>query len=153
MKCDRWTLPESVFVWIENNIQAYRTILELGSGSGTKRLAEKYSVVSVEHDIEFVNVYDSRYIYAPIMGRWYCVNTLRALLPSSYDLLIIDGPTGTIGRLEILNHLDLFNWECVVIVDDTQRKAEMLLVKGLSERLQREYETIEDDQRKWALFL
>lgn len=106
-------------------------ILELGSGSGTAFLARSYCVTSVEHDTRWLGLADSDYIYAPIVNGWYDVAVLRNKLPTDYALLLIDGPTGTIGRLGFLLNLDLFNLAVPLVVDDINRPDELKLYRSL----------------------
>ena len=61
-----WMMPERAFEWIEKNIPYGSTILEFGSGKGTERLALNYTIFSIEHNPEWINKYNSNYIYAPI---------------------------------------------------------------------------------------
>ena len=61
-----WMLPNTAFEWIEANIASGGTILEFGSGEGSKRLAISYSLYSVEHNPEWLNVSGGKYLYAPI---------------------------------------------------------------------------------------
>ena len=61
-----WMMPKEAFEWIENNIPFGSKILEIGSGKGSERLAVNYTLFSVEHNPEWINKYNSNYIYAPI---------------------------------------------------------------------------------------
>jgi hypothetical protein len=107
------------------------TILELGSGEGTGVLARSYTMYSIEHDPNFMHLYESHYIYAPIRDGWYCRIMIEGKLPARYDALIIDGPPGTIGRAGLLNHLDLFNLAVPIFVDDINREEEWQVYKYL----------------------
>lgn len=124
-------LGPNILALIHETVPPGATILELGSGEGTGVLAQTYTMYSVEHDPAFLNKYDSHYIYAPISDGWYCPDMLRGKLPTRYDALIIDGPPGTIGRAGLLNHLDLFNWDCHIFIDDTNRKEEAVIYMRL----------------------
>ena len=65
--------------------------MELGSGSGTGYLSEKYNMISVENNPEFLNLENSKYIYAPIKEYidspfegekgWYDAKILEKELP------------------------------------------------------------------------
>jgi len=115
-------------------VYPFGTILELGSGEGTKFLSRFYDVYSIEHDENYVGKYDSTYIYAPIVNGWYDVSRLQDL--PNYGLLLIDGPPATIKadiRLKFLDHVDLFNLDAIIVLDDVQRAAEMKLADVLSE--------------------
>jgi hypothetical protein len=148
-----WTLPEKAFQWIENNIPFGSNIIELGSGHGSIRLSKNYNLWSVEHDEQWLNISSSNYIHAEIVefskdgieGRWYNPKKITDSLPSEYSLLIIDGPPSTIGREGILANLDIFNWDCFVLIDDTHRSNdkrianEIMLQKSLNELSFTEY--------------
>jgi hypothetical protein len=118
-------LGPQILALIRKTVSPGSTILELGSGEGTGVLARTYTMYSIEHDPNFMHLYDSHYIYAPIRDGWYCRHMLEDKLPARYDALIIDGPPGTIGRAGLLNHLDLFNWDCCIFVDDINREVEI----------------------------
>jgi len=129
--------------WVESNIPKGSTILELGSGKGTLRLVENYKVYSIEHDKKWVNKYGSNYIYAPIKDGWYDIEAIKKGIPKQYDLIIVDGPPRKIegkkiGRLPLSDHLDLFNTDVSIIVDDSDRGREMKLIKKMEEILGRD---------------
>ena len=100
---DGWAIPIEAFKWILENIPKGSTILELGSGNGTKELVKYYNVISIEENEKWVNVVpESTYIYSPLKKYpfvnkhsccWYDDDKLNNL-PKEYDLLIIDGPVG-----------------------------------------------------------
>lgn len=139
-KINNWSLSSTTFDWIRANLKEGSTILELGSGLGTVELSKFYDVVSVEHDEKYIIPGKNRqYIHAPIVDyknyRWYDKNILLKHLPAKYDLLLIDGPTGDIGRFGIFYNNWLFNWDCIVIVDDTNREIEKFLSDMIRENL------------------
>jgi hypothetical protein len=137
-----WMLPTPAFEWIETNIASGGTILEFGSGEGSKRLAMTYSLYSVEHNPEWLNVSGGNYLYAPIKLNdefnneigWYDLEPIKHKLPTQIDLMIIDGPNGTIGRSGLLNHTDLFSWDFPVLIDDLHREQEYLFSQHLSSK-------------------
>lgn len=65
-------------------------------------------------------MYDTNYIYAPYETippnekSWYKLDSVP-----KYDLLLIDGPDHSL-RINILNHMELFDWSKPVIIDDVQ---------------------------------
>ena len=124
---DSWAAPESLREWIRANLDPGSTILELGSGAGTDHLAEQYQMWSVEHDPFFVGRYRSKYIHAKIKNGWYSKRTLEQELPRDYDLILVDGPPGSIGRAPFAENLDLFNTDVPIVFDDTHRRAEYYL--------------------------
>lgn len=140
-----WMLPRRALNWIYENIPHSSTIIELGSGDGSKELAEKYDVHSIEHDSEWLNLYDVSYIHAPIVENevstkygeigWYDPQPIKSNLPKNASLIIIDGPPGSIGRSGILSHLELFDWSIPVLIDDIDRQAEFRISQEISNQL------------------
>lgn len=130
-------------------------ILELGSGEGTGRLAQRYRMVSVEHDPDYIGRHDSRYIKAAIVPNgehaWYDAGMLERGLPGAgdYDLLLVDGPPGHVGRLGMLEHLDLFDLSVPIVVDDVHRNADRYLLTEIAKRAGRDYRIVpEEDGRR-----
>tara|TARA_B100000287_G_C20536132_1_gene742818 strand:+ start:354 stop:842 length:489 start_codon:yes stop_codon:yes gene_type:complete len=129
-----WNIGENLYKWIIDNIEPNRTILELGSGTGTIELVKHYNVFSVEQNKEYVGLEPkSNYIYAPLVNyegrkKWYDVDKLQDL-PSDYDLLLIDGPIGS-NRRNFIDHIHLFKHlnHIKIIIDDTNRKWDRWLV-------------------------
>ena len=113
------------------------------------KFSKHYKVFSIEENIDWVNKYDSTYIYAPIKNGWYDREILEKKLPSDYDIILIDGPTASesLGRLKIrqqfLTHIDLFKTDVTIFVDDIHREPEASLLNSLSERLERPSTIIE----------
>lgn len=137
---DGWMLPEEVFHWIDENITSGSRILEFGSGKGSVRLSQKFELISIEHNEEWLNLSTGKYIHAKIIENetsksfseqgWYDFEKISEL-PSNVDLILIDGPPGNIGRsgiLFILEKLPTFIW---MIIDDTDRENEDILAQNL----------------------
>lgn len=136
-----------LFEWMITNIPLGSTVLELGAGHvSTKFLSEKYKLYSVEDKLEFIGNYSSNYIYAPIdiSINWCNVASLKDHLPSSYDCILVDGPTGEGNRYGFLTNIDLFKKDIPIIVDDTWREGERKLLIDLSEKLKRSYVSFEN---------
>lgn len=105
------------------------TILELGSGLSTEIFAPHYKVHTVEHDLSwFTKKVDGvNYIHAPLVEYkpffsdkevWYNPEVLKKELPSHYDMIIVDGPTGSkFSRYGFVHNLSLFK-KCPVLFDD-----------------------------------
>ena len=134
-----WMLPKEAYSWIESNIPSGSIIVELGSGHGSIRLSEEYEVWSIEHDEDWIGIASVNYIHAPLVPLsndseklWYDPIMINAEIPSNYDMLLIDGPTGDIGRSGILSHLDIFSLDVPILVDDVQRNDEMHIALELS---------------------
>lgn len=123
------------------------TVLELGSGFGTKVLVKSFIVYSVEQSAQWVgHCPESNYIHAPIVNGWYDRNVLAEQLPKEYDILIIDGPGGT-GRSKFLDNLDLFPLlnQVPIVVDDANRPEEKELLEGLSKHLNKPFQILAGD--------
>ena len=140
---DGWALPREAFEWINENLPHGSTILELGSGNGTKELVKYYNVISLEEDKKWVDVVpESNYIYSPLEKCenpvensccWYGEDSLKKI-PKEYDLLIIDGPKGY-NRGNIKNFIHLFKSDIPIIIDDTQRGIDKEMALHLSKQL------------------
>lgn len=107
--------------WIKHTFNQGAPILELGSGHGTTaELYKDFKLYSVEHDRAWVGLYNSPYIYAPLVNGWYHPRVFD-LLPKEYSLLIIDGPPGK-DRLNIIHYWPRFNQDdAFVVIDDSER--------------------------------
>ena len=137
-----WSISQEVVNAIAEIINQGDTIVELGSGTGTGVLAERYRMISIENNPEFLNIENAEYIHAPIIEYeespfvdetgWYDHRVLGKELPTDYDLLLIDGPHGRIGRSGILLHLDLFRSDRSIIVDDSHRETEEKIAREIS---------------------
>jgi hypothetical protein len=139
---DGWMLPKEIFSWIDENITRGSRILEFGSGKGSIELSQKFELISIEHDEEWLNLSTGKYIHARIIENetsnsfseqgWYDFEKMSEL-PPNVDLILIDGPPGNIGRsgiLKILENLPEFIW---MIIDDTDRKSEDILSQKIIE--------------------
>lgn len=120
-------------------------LLELGSGWGTGVLSNFSEIYSVEHDPRWVGQYRSHYIHAPIVDGWYDVEVLKKELPKEYDLILVDGPPGYIGRDGFLKNIHLFRMDVPIIIDDVHRQAELDLLIKTAEKLNREYKIYNDE--------
>ena len=130
-------IEKVVYDFIRSSVHDGGVIVELGAGHvSTKMLCENYYLYSVEHNKEFLNLYKSNYIYAPIKDGWYDIEILKDELPGIHfqDLILIDG----YDRKQILEHLYLFNPEAMYIIHDTYRDEEKQLAIDLGKALKRE---------------
>jgi len=77
---------------------------------------------------------------------WYNPDQLLPQLPNKdkYDMIIIDGPGGWLGRSGFLKYIDYFNTNVPILVDDIQREQEFLLLQKISEKVNRKYTVLED---------
>lgn len=147
-----WAISKELFDWILENIPTGSTILELGSGNGTKELVKFYNVYSVEHDIRWVDlVPKSNYIHAPLVDGWYDIEVLKEKLPISYDLLLIDGPIGE-NRVNIMRYYDMFNKNVPIIIDDTNRENDKNMSLFLLEKFNKQFTfTVECGDKKFTI--
>lgn len=114
-----YSISEEAFVWLFENLEEGKTIFEIGAGKGTKELCKFWNVISVESEKKYMNISDAQYIHVPLKGGKYDYDVLRKHGVPDYDLLIVDGPTGSPNRVNILDNLDLFDKDKPIIVDDT----------------------------------
>ena len=145
--------------WILQNLPNGSTMLEFGSGPGTTLFVEKFKVYSIEHDIKYVDVEPkSTYVHAPIVVnpnniRWYDERIVRNFIKDlKYDLILVDGPLGSIGRSGIKNILDVLKTETIpVIFDDVNRPEELKLMIEVSQILGRGYEIYKGINRSFSI--
>lgn len=129
---DGWSIDAECIEFLIANLPKGSTILELGSGEGTAELAKHFNMISIEHNAKYVGMYDSTYIHAPLVGKWYNVEVLAEELPKhKYDAILIDGPPGIFedSRHGFYRNLDLFNTDAMLVFDDMQRKGDKLNFK------------------------
>lgn len=133
-------MMREAFEWICWNIPAGASILELGSGYvSTNYLSRYFNMITIEDDPIFLNIYPAHYIHAPLVNGWYDLARVREGLDhrriweQPYQLLIVDGPSGSEPRRGFLDHLDLFSFRQPVMVDDIDRPTERAVVQKVSE--------------------
>lgn len=148
-----WAIDVLLFKHIRELLPDGSTIVEFGSGTGTIELSKFYKVYSIEHDEKWLNVSkESKYIYAPIIDGWYCVESIKnGLKDVDYDLILVDGPPGVIGRGGILNFLDSLDTSKPIILDDTNRRDEMEITIKCAEILNKNYTTFKGSNKSWSI--
>jgi len=165
-----WCISYDLFAFIRRELGDEGTILELGSGWGTNVLSKYYTTYSVESEKEWLDKYDSNYIYAPIvkydsetpppdipglakLGKkkqsgWYDANILREKLSGlSYDLILVDGPKARVGRGGFYVWLDLFDTSVPIIFDDIIEDGEFILMEKVAAKLGKSYQLLPDGIR------
>ena len=152
-----WMIPKAASAWIDEHLIHGSTILEFGSGDGSEGLARRYNLYSIEHDPVYIGKTKSNYIYAPIVENsisaskgeqgWYNPELFKEI-PKSFELIIVDGPPGVIGRSGLLKHLHLMPTWRYMLVDDTDRIEERDLVAELCKHYNCSSLRIETDQLK-----
>jgi hypothetical protein len=144
-----FSLQPAVYEAIVRLVPERSTILELGSGEGDRNLIDLgFRVQAVEHDPAWVGVVPGvEYIHAPLshikptrwhptQDRWYDSSLLKAKLPAlKYDLVIVDGPPGDVGRGGFLKYFNLFDGSVPWILDDIHRFEEWKMIRVLSDKL------------------
>lgn len=154
-KLSNWSISNELYKLIKLILQKEDTILELGSGEGTKRLLLDFNVISIEHDKEWLNyVKNGKYIFAPIKNygnyNWYDDSFINQI-PTNYNLLLIDGPPGRIGRYGLIHHIDKFYNGSPMILDDTQRPEELKLAKELAKKYNKEISEYKSEKKNFIL--
>lgn len=150
---EHWSVCEKLYSYILDILPDGSTMLELGSGWASEELSKHYTVWSVEHDKEWLNKYDTNYIYAPIEKGWYSTEHLKKQLPEQYSLLLVDGPPGSIGRGKFLDNIDLFKTNIPIIFDDINRPAEYELMDKVAQLLKRDPELFECGKKRFGVLL
>lgn len=127
-----WSIDQVVFGWMMSNLRIGSRILELGSGWATGKMAEYYTMNSIEDADSFIGKHKSNYIYAKSDSGWYDRTVLEAELPKiKYDLILIDGPEHN-KRWRIMENMDLFDWNKPVIIDDCQEGDVMMTAQKIA---------------------
>jgi hypothetical protein len=138
-----WSICDGVLEAVRNLVDEKSVILELGSGMGSRSLAEICTIFSVEHDERFLDIHQSvNYIHAPLTdieplsefneNKWYDSEAIRKNLPEKIDLVLVDGPPEKYGRSGLLHHLDMFDENCIWIIDDVLREKDQKLANYIS---------------------
>jgi hypothetical protein len=145
-----WSLSPELHKYIRTVLPEGSTILELGSGFGTDILSKHYDMFSVEHDLDFLDRYNSTYIYAPLKEHkaiknhegtvWYDADVLRPQLRDlEYDLLLVDGPPES--RAGFLKYFDMFDPDAIMVFDDVNRKRDNSVMNSIAAKLNVHYVT------------
>jgi hypothetical protein len=133
-----------------------KTILELGSGFGTGALSKHYKMYSIEHDMRFINMYNSRYIHAPLIDDskqtgWYDIESIKDSLPTEYDLLLVDGPPTDERRKNFIHKMHYFNSNVIWVFDDLHRPDDLETYLTVCKLRNKEPEIIDCGQKKVGL--
>lgn len=175
-----WRTSDALQRDIEAFAQEGDTVVEFGSGTGTKDLVDLgLQVYSVEHNEYWCDFgkkagIDSDYQHAPIVAlpeaisgfpkqvEWYDVDSVeevcgRAIENSRaghVDHVLIDGPPGEIGRAGVLysiKHGHLDVSNAVIFIDDIHRADELNLGIALSQLLLKTHKIVK--RRSWYMIL
>lgn len=155
-----YAISEEMYDWILENLPKGSTILELGSGKGTRELCKFYKMFSIEHDKRWLNYAKSTYIHAPIITygkkkeyKWYDRKVIKKKIPKEYDLLLVDGPNGYIGREGFVRNIVLFNMNVPIIIDDTQREKYVKICDFLCDNYGKKPTTIQGGNKQFTILL
>ena len=111
------------------------TVLELGTGFGTKRLTEHFNVISIENDTQWhqgvsqlievplVNITKTKSVAKrfPEFLEWYDPEILAQKLDGlEYDAIVVDGPATPDRRPGFYQYRELFK-KVPVLFDDVHR--------------------------------
>ena len=131
-----WSIGKDLYDFISQNLSEGKSILEFGSGESTQELIKKWNVYSVEENVEWSGKYHNKYILAPIENKsyseqngwdgWYNTEILSKNLPSSVDLILVDGPcygnrNGLFNNKELILNLGFE----LIIFDDIERNSDL----------------------------
>lgn len=156
-----YAISIEMYYWILENLPKGSTILELGSGKGTVELAEHYKIYSIEHDKRWLGyAKKAHYIYAPIgsygtkkVYKWYDRKIIKEKIPKNYDLLLVDGPNGYIGREGFVRNINLFRKDIPIIIDDTQREKYVKICEFICENYNKKATTIVGGNKQFTILL
>ena len=156
-----WAISIEMYHWILENIPKGKTILELGSGTGTVELTKHWEVYSIEHDKKWLGyAKKSNYIYAPITSygkkkqyNWYNREIIKKKIPAKYDLLLVDGPKRRIGREGFLRNIGLFKMDIPIIIDDTHRKEYVKICEYIVKQYGKKMTTYKGSDKQFIVLL
>ncbi len=114
---------------------------------------------SIEDSKAWINKFKSTYLHVPIKkydavwtapnlpgvnNSWFNPDILKEKLTSDikYDLILVDGPSGFFGRGGFLKHIDLFNTDVPIIIDDIHREERDLMIE-VSKKLNKPYKVLD----------
>gem|GEM_PF-2299076 len=138
---EQWAISGQLWAMVYQIARPGLHTLEFGCGLSTSLLVERgCRHIAIEHDATFVESlkkFDPKaadtVIVCPLEGDppWYRWQTMQ-----KFDLILVDGPPGYIGRRGILDHIEsLIHDRSVIFVDDACRSAEADIAKEIAKRL------------------
>ena len=128
-------ISDSFFNLIIEHLEKGKTILEFGSGDGTRKLISYgYKVYSVEQNENYCNLHHDNYLHAELNDGWYNNNKVVDFVGGiTYDAILIDGPASG-DRRKIIDCLGKPFFENVLLfVDDIERKNDRKLFDTLKQ--------------------
>lgn len=145
-------LEKPVFDYIREHVLQGSSILELGSGWVTGQLAQYYCMHSIEENEQWLYLYDSHYIYAPLCDGWYDIDVLQRELPKiTYDCIIVDGPFRKRYRRGLVDHLDLFDSRTMVIYDEVNFDVMRWVMEETARAWNHQYHVLDGDEKQFGV--
>lgn len=123
---DGWMIGRETIEELLKIVPVGSTVLELGGGVGTAVLRAFYHVITVENDKEWRG-FNAKYHNVVMKDGWYSGHFHHV----RYDAIIIDGPKRPHKRDGFIDHMDKFNLDVPIVVDDTEREAGQRIVKAI----------------------
>jgi hypothetical protein len=145
-------ISRELYHYLKKVLPEGSTILELGSGKGTSKLARHWTMYSVEHDEKWIEKgFETTYIRAPLKEHkavknhegedtWYDADILRPQLEGiEYDLLLVDGPPQ--HRAGLIKYFDMFDSTAIIVFDDVNRRRDNAVMNSIAAKLEVPYVT------------
>ena len=155
---DDWSITKECFDKIVKILPFNSTILEIGSGNSTKLLSIFYNMISIESSKEWMNRFNSNYIYIPTKKMiskefgettWLDVDLLKnELLNLKYDLLLVDAGGDRVG---IYDNIDLFKNNIPIVFDDTMNEDYLKCAMLISIKNDMDIETFQCKKNKYCV--
>lgn len=128
---DKFRIGAEVHAWVEQHA-GDGLVLELGGGNGSPHLhAVVKNCITIESEPTWADMLDERgvrYLYAPLVDGWYELTEELTELLRTADIVIIDGPVGSL-RPNCEQHLHHMKPGCYVLFDDTHRNHNLDIVR------------------------
>lgn len=129
-------IEQCLYEYVINTFKKKSTMIEFGSGLvSTKVFSDYFNLFSIDDNVKYINKFNCNYILASIKDGWYDADIVFKNIPKVYDVVFIDGPSGTNNRNGILEHVDKFSVDATYIFHDTYRHAEKELCKKFADKI------------------
>jgi len=144
MSGNGFSMCSGILSLIFSNVEKGKTILEFGSGDGTKKLVDHgYTVYSIEENKDFCDLHHDNYLHCPVIGESYetsCYDidkVLEFVKDINYDVILADGPAhgARHNLIELFSHL---NTNVTIFVDDIERESDRMFFDAI--KVGREFE-------------
>lgn len=132
-----WSISGDLIDSIEKHLPKGSTILELGSGYGTRLLVRLgYTLISIEQDNQWINLHHNNYCLAPLKNSWYDMDIVNEFIKDkTYDAVLIDGPASGDRSILLDSNLDLSK---ILFVDDIDRPTDRYVFNKLKQNRKHE---------------